>query len=508
MGDKSSCSCPGDCSYHAPLGAKWLLVLVGMALAGMLIATVFAYKGQARTREQTQLEMVRDRFAAEDSLRRGELYHAAPDEMARRKARYDETRHPEYISYLRPGRQFTQWDGFRYEEIAREGYVYEKSDDATVTVPYHHHAWEEPLGAPRMYPVTPANPLPPEIKTEPRLKNVVWYPLYPMMGRMLASVSGIEVHHALTAISWFCIAAASVVMFIFVRRHLRTRTLSQIPMAENNPPAMSHSSSADFGALWAVALLLYGPCSIFLYANYTESLFVLLLASFLLSLQSRAWWCAAGIAAIASACRSQGCLFAPVLVLIYLLRADVRGLARRIPVALILGAVSGIGIICYMAYLWRTFGDPLAFVKTQQYWGVGMNKTTIAYAFNPVNSATHLIHVMLDWPIELPRLYEACAVVAPPVVFLLGRRYLNLELTIMAWVLWGLPFVTNSMAGSEPGEDTWMSMGRFMAVVIPLYVIYGSVLVRYRWFAPAALALSAAAFAYFSFVFGAGQWVG
>ena len=68
-----------------------------------------------------------------------------------------------------------------------------------------------------------------------------------------------------------------------------------------------------------MALLLFGPCSIFLYANFTESLFVLLLAGFLYCMQERWWWRAALVAGIASACRSQGVLFGPILAATYLL---------------------------------------------------------------------------------------------------------------------------------------------------------------------------------------------
>ena len=88
-----------------------------------------------------------------------------------------------------------------------------------------------------------------------------------------------------------------MLLFLYARRHYYNRMpkLQIAPeaemRAEAHPSRRWDLKPQDSAALWAVAALLYGPCSVFLYANYTESLFVLLLVGFLYCLQGRLWCC-------------------------------------------------------------------------------------------------------------------------------------------------------------------------------------------------------------------------
>jgi hypothetical protein len=268
---------------------------------------------------------------------------------------------------------------------------------------------------------------------------------------------------------------------------------------------------ADTAALWTVVFLYFGPTSIFLYANFTESMFVLLLAAFLFCVQSRWWLAAAVAAALASACRSQGALFGPVLAIAYLLRSDQNGVWRRVPTASALCAISWGGLVGYMCYLNATFQDPLAFFHAQRTWHVGIDAMHISYAMNPANAITNLFYCWFKAPMDWPRFYEALMVVLPPVVIMvLGARFLSFEMEMLAWILWGLPYISNCLAASDAanGYLHWQSMGRFMAVVLPLQIILAAVVVRFRWVAAPLLAVSAAAFALFSYLFGTGAWLG
>ena len=96
----------------------------------------------------------------------------------------------------------------------------------------------------------------------------------------------------------------------------------------------------------------------------------------------------------------------------------------------------------------------------------------------------------------------------PPILLIAGRRYLTFELNVVGWLLWGLPYVSNSLAGNPPENDIWMSMGRFMLVLIPAYIILGGIFARFRWLAISWLVVWAAAFGVFAFKFGLGQWIG
>ena len=106
------------------------------------------------------------------------------------------------ISYARYGRQFTSWDGYRYEEIAEQGYIFhqpsatpDEKEDSLVDV----HGPEK------------------------HSKNVVWYPLYPVLAVGVRDILGIPTTFAMTIISWTCCLLGTIVMFCYARRYYAAR---------------------------------------------------------------------------------------------------------------------------------------------------------------------------------------------------------------------------------------------------------------------------------------------
>lgn len=470
---------------------RWRLYFLPalMAIVGIIIANAAANWGQDHSRLAVQRQLEIKKLTAKTAYLEAILTQQDPAQVVELAEALERAVAEGVPSYRREGRVFTQWDGYRYEEIIDGGYVYHQPDD------------------------------PPSVRadsvmrnpdwTEPRLKNVVWYPLYPLLGYITKTVTGLPTHHALTLVSQLCLVAGSVVLFALARRHFFNR------MPVLSPDGMDHVSRRwdlappDTAALWTVAFLVFNPAGIFFYANYTESLFILLLAAFLWCIQGRHWYLAAGVALIAASCRSQGVLFGPVLAVTYLLRSDVRNLYTRFSIAALLGLVSSIGLVAYMTYLYARFDDPFAFMAAQKHWNVGINAGTFFYALNPVNSLANFFTYALRPDPDWPRLWEAFCVIYPPVLLmLLGARFLSFEQEVIGWILWGLPYVSNALAASSPHDTHWMSMGRFMAAAIPLHLILGAILVRVRWLSPILLALSVAMFALFSYMYGWGHWVG
>jgi hypothetical protein len=462
---------------------RLLAVALLLPLLGLLIALLAAAAGQDVARRAWQTEMDKGRYYWENELARAELRHQPPAKLAELQKCVADFQPTQMLSYLQPGRQFTWWDGYRYEEIITDGYLYHRPNDPK-------EIRENPI-------------IPDPLTAERRIKNVVWYPLYPLLGAIVSRVTTLPPHHALTLVSAFSIVLASLLFVAFCRRHFAAQALP----------------SPELAALFALGCLLLGPCSIFLYANFTESLFVLLLVAFLCCLQQRWWWRAAVVAAFASATRSQGVLFGPILALVFLLRASNYRLFLRLPLAVVLGFISGLGVLAYMIYLQRTFGDALAFMHAQIGWNVGINGATLKEALNPVSALSHLLYLSFyKPPTEWPRIWEACCLLWPPIILFFGRRRLSLELALVGWILWALPYISNSLAGNPPSATKWMSMGRFMAVLLPAQIIAGawlagpatlapenrSLLLR-RWIlAPLWIAI----FAIFAYKFGAGEWVG
>ncbi len=461
-----------------------------LAILGMLTAWAAATTGQDARRMRDQLQITFDKYYWQWELDEAKRTHKPAAQIAKIEKIVAQKNAVKIISYAKFGRQFTPWDGYRYEEIVDQGYIFDQ--------PYYSAAEKKEslidAGGP-----------------EKRTKNVVWYPLYPLLasGLMyyLPASSFNTSTNALTVVSWACCLLGAGVTFLFARRYFFHR-MAELKLAAAPPPGARGLASYDMAALWATALLLAGPCSIFLYANFTESLFVLQLALFLYCLQSRWWWRAALVAAFASATRSQGVLFGPILALAFILRGD-GNLLKRLTGAAAMGVISGAGIFCYMLFLRREFDDPLAFMHAQKYWNVGISLDRIRFAMNPANAEAHFLFFFVNGEMDWPRLWEAFCVIWPPCLLLtLGWRYLSLELLLFGWILWGLPYVSNSMAGNPPFDTQWMSMGRFMSVMIPLYLIFGAALAKRPWLVPFFVIPWVTAFGILAYKYGSGVWVG
>jgi hypothetical protein len=467
-----------------PLRPFLLLLPCLLAVLGMLTAWAAATTGQDARRAREQLQITFDRYYWQWELSEARLSGKPPEEIARIEKIVAAKQAARVISYARFGRQFTPWDGYRYEEIVDQGYIYHQ--------PHSSAAEKE-------------NSLFDAGGPEKRSKNVVWYPLYPLLASGVMHYLPLSSTHALTFVSWTSCLLGAVVMFLVARRHFFHRAAA-LHLA--TPADGKGMPAHDMAALWATLLLLAGPCSIFLYANFTESLFVLLLSLLLYCIQARWWWRAAIVAAFASASRSQGVLFGPVLALAFLLRGN-GGFVKRLAGSTAIGFISAIGLICYMLFLRGEFEDPIAFMHAQKYWNVGIGLDRILFALNPDHAVTHLAQFLFpqgatDWP----RLWESLCLFWPPLVLILGRKLLSFEMLLFGWIFWALPYVSNSMAGNPPFDTQWMSMGRFMAVVIPIYLIFGAVLAKRPWLAPFLLFPWIAAFAVFAYKYGNGEWVG
>ena len=123
-------------------------------------------------------------------------------------------------------------------------------------------------------------------------QNIVFYPLYPMLARGLAAITGLTAANALLLVANFAGFSAIVALFKLVREEFD-----------------------DQVALATVALLGFFPASVVLSAGYTEPLELLFIILFFLALRRQRFLWAALFAGLAVADRSTGILLLPVLVL-------------------------------------------------------------------------------------------------------------------------------------------------------------------------------------------------
>ena len=158
---------------------------------------------------------------------------------------------------------------------------------------------------------------------------IVFYPLYPLLLRLLGALAGGRYALCGMVLSQLCFGGAAVCLRALAGRRL---------------PAG--------GARCAAAALLLYPFAFFAFGVYTEGLFLLLSLAALYLLETRRWGAAGVAAALAALCRTQGLalLFAALFAVLAAPRRERRG-----GWAAVLGAPAGYG--AYLCLNWAVQGD-------------------------------------------------------------------------------------------------------------------------------------------------------
>lgn len=330
--------------------------------------------------------------------------------------------------------QLLQWDSEWYFKIVTEGYRY----NGDPTIP----------------------------------QNIVFYPLYPMLARGLAAISGISAANALLLVANISGSCAILLLFKLVREEFRD----------------------DLG-LASVALLSFFPASVLLSAGYTESLELLLIVSFFLVLKQKRFLAAAFLAGLAVADRSTGILLTPVLVLeMWLNRHQKALLPAIIPCVVI--ATSGLWL--FMIYLWYDFGNPMAFSEGQAAFHQG---TTIGARLMSALKFEPFARLILDdWN---PWGLDSWFTLAFIILIIHGWFWLRSSWSLFAAGVLLLPYLT--LSGGPAG---FVSMNRFNLISFPLFVVLAEVGLRARWLVVGVIGLFGAALFMNAALFARRIWIG
>ncbi|MCX6362573.1 MAG: mannosyltransferase family protein [Actinobacteria bacterium] len=321
-------------------------------------------------------------------------------------------------------------------------------------------------------------------------QSQAFFPLYPILVRGVAAVTGHGYVVAGLVVSLACYAGAMVVLFKLAQALLGPRV-----------------------ALWTVILISVFPTALFFQAVYSESLFLLLT---LLSLwwARRGRWALAGLAGLlAVLTRSSGVvLLLPLAVLWWEQR---RGGALRLPggpaagpappvrrpsaasFAWLLLVPVGLGV--YMTYLWRAFGDPLLFGSVQAYWGRELTLPPAAIWRGAVAAvggvrwlAAHGVGPILGMRLPsggqdstvIANLLEFSSFVAAVAMLVACWRKLPAAYTLYALAALLFPLLYSTTA------RPLYTLPRFIVVIFPLFIGAAAVLAPrhvWRWVAVAAL---------------------
>ena len=306
--------------------------------------------------------------------------------------------------------------------------------------------------------------------------SIAFFPVYPLTMRGLGTVLGDQ-----QLAGWLVTLLAGLGVAVLFAAWVRDRL-----------PRRS--------AVLAVVVLLVYPYAFFLYgAVYADALFVLCSLGAFLLLEKR-WYLAAGlVGALATAGRPVGIAVAVGLVVrsLELLAADRAAISApvgRLPLRDVVSSVRdvrlrhvgvlvslvGIGAWCF--YLWRRFGDPLAFVHVESApgWDQGVGPHTWF-------KLSYLEIVRQDPFFSRGRLQTVQALTCLVAVLLMRRVWRRFG--------WGYAaYAAIAIAIPIIGTKDFMGTGRYVLVAFPILAAGGDFLAstERRWVRPVALAVSAA----------------
>lgn len=197
-----------------------------------------------------------------------------------------------------------------------------------------------------------------------------FYALFPILGRVVAGVTGLHPAFSLTLIAMVCGLGAALVIYRLFRHKASHRT-----------------------ALWGTVFVSTFPVSPVLQVPYAESLNLLLLAAALLLVVSRRYLWALPVVVLMCLSRPTGVPFAAMAGLLFLYRgwqsySASRGMARgdgpdtadgrpsgavphtgtQLWSLAALTAVSGLGALMWPGIAWAVTGDIEAYTKTETVW--------------------------------------------------------------------------------------------------------------------------------------------
>jgi hypothetical protein len=281
----------------------------------------------------------------------------------------------------------------------------------------------------------------------PELGGSRWgfFPALPMAERAVVELTGISYPTAGFAVALVFGWASAVAVWLAVRE-------------------VFGSDIADRSVL----LYLFFPISFVLSMGYTEGLFIATSAFCLFALSRRYWLSAAGFAVIGGLTRSFGVVLVVAVVVSCLIA--LRTERRLRPVLAIL--LAPVGFVGWLIYSWYQAGTPLAFVKSESYWG----NSHFVWLTTPFHSMAHLLTGEHAWTVAPDVLASFAMVVMAAGLLLLLLAYRSGVSLPAAWWIYAVLSVLGAMSPYWP-----TSMLRYSLAVFPMFAAFAWKL-RGTWF--------------------------
>lgn len=211
---------------------------------------------------------------------------------------------------------------------------------------------------------------------------------------------------------------------------------------------------------WSWILFLLFPASFFLFSVYTESLFLLLTAGCFYLARRRHWLAAAALAGLASGTRLVGIFLLPAILWEYYKVKK----PKLLPLAGY-SLIASSGLLLYLNYLQRRFGDFLIFVHSQPGFGAGRQVDALVLPYQVVaRYAKMLISVSPSndiYPVLVFELVVSLALIGLVVWAFIKKLRLSYLVFMIPALL--LPTLTGTFA----------SMPRYGLIAFPLFYLLG-----------------------------------
>jgi hypothetical protein len=321
--------------------------------------------------------------------------------------------------------------------------------------------------------------------------RIAFFPVYPLAARALAWLTGIAPLSALVLTSNLLLAGSFVLMawYLEARRQPDAKgsvaTTCSAVARTMRPAARCHGHGDGDSPDYALLAFGFAPMTFFFRMPYSESCFIFFCLLSFCAMQRK--WClplVALVVGITTACRPVGiAVFIPFVVHAW---QRSKGSGQSVIRRLALLPLACWGIAGFIVFQYLRFGDPFAFVRTQQHWAQHqayspLDKWLALLSWEPIWSTYDSARPSCFWRSWPPQcaLFN-CQFMNP--AFFVGTAAL---VALGAWRGWlcrseilasagllAIPYVTKAY------ENAMNSQGRFAAVVFPAYLVAGEILQR------------------------------